>query len=201
MNRNKTTKFKKSNIKATILTIFLLLLFVATVGGTISYLVDKTGTVTNTFTPADLEITPDEKVEGMQKSNITFTNASNVSVFVRSTLEIYWTDTIDGSEQRIAAPAGAKVTLDDTLGKDWFKVGEVYYYSKALNPSTATSGKQTSVMLTNPITVSNPSNTATCHINVHCEAIQAEPEYVVEEAWKVVKVNETNGELVPATTN
>lgn len=173
----------------------VLLLCLAT-AGTIAFLQDATNKVENTFTPAHVEIKPSENVDETKKSDIQFENTGDVPVYIRATLAIYWTDEFDTTddgvdnptEQTIAKPATAKIEGGTTLDKDWFQVGDIYYYSKSVAP-----GKFTSVML-DEITVTVPEgSTVQCHIDVHSEAIQAEPETAVGQAWPDVTVE--NGQL------
>lgn len=179
-----------------ILIIALVLLFAVIVGGTAAYLLDSTGEVTNTFTPADVKVTVDEKRDGNTKSNIRFTNPQDtdaVPVYIRATLVIYWEDK-DGN--LVPEPDGGDVQIGSVNEADgWFEINGIYYYSNKVVP-----GAQTPNMLNAEISVpgSDPEVTAevvvstvagyTCYIDIRAEAIQAEPETVVTAAWKDVEV-------------
>lgn len=202
MRRGKYERPKsRRNKKPAILIVSLVLLLIAAVGGTVAYLQAISGRVTNTFTPAEVEITVNETKTDTQKSNISFTNPKTdeaMPVYIRATLVIYWTDifdvTNDGvenpTEQVIAQPTGASVSIPSEPKDGWFKVGDIYYYSQLVAP-----GSTTTEML-DAITVSLPDGaTAQCHIDIHAEAIQAEPTAVVEAAWKDINVD-ANGNLV-----
>lgn len=191
---------KRNRIKSIILIASLILLFAAVVGGTVAYLRVASDRVTNTFTPAEITIIPSETKSDTSKADIKFSNpkdGTTVPVYVRATLVIYWTDTFDltadgvnnPTEQTIAEPAGAKIEGGNTLGEDWLKVGDIYYYTKPVAP-----GSSTTEML-DEIKVAVPDgSTARCYIDVRAEAIQAEPTSVVEAAWKDIDVDE-NGNL------
>ena len=85
----------------------------------------------------------------------------------------------------IPQPAGASVAVGNVLD-GWFQVGEIYYYAAPVAP-----GAGTTAML-GTITVSVPDgSTAQCHVDIHAEAIQAEPNTAVESAWFDVKVGQS----------
>lgn len=176
--------------KPNILIISLVLLLVAVIGGTVAYLMDTTPGVTNTFTPAQVTIDPTESVDHTEntKSDIKFTNTGNVPVYIRATLVIYWKDA-EGNV--IPQPELAKVE-GGIPGTGWFKVDDIYYYEPVVPVGGST------MAMTDKITVTIPAgSTAQCYIDVRAEAIQAEPDEAVADAWKVVKVD--NGILVENT--
>ena len=185
-------KYRKPEAKkrTAILIASLALLLAIAVGGTVAFLRDTSDSVTNTFTPAEVEIIPYESVTENTKSDIKFENDGTVPVYVRATLAIYWTDIIDGAKQPIAPPADSNVSIG-AVKSGWFRVGDIYYYAAPVD-----AGASTTVML-ETITVTLPSgSTAQCHIDVHAEAIQATPASVVADAWADVDVS--GGQLVPA---
>lgn len=191
MRKGKYLKPKVKKRKPAILILSVILLLIAAVGGTVAYLQATSGSVTNTFTPAEVKITPSETKTDTTKSDIAFTNDGTVPVYIRATLVIYWTDTINGNEQTIAPPAANLVNIG-SVQSGWFREGDIYYYSKPVAP-----GDSTDAML-GTITVTLPSgSTAQCHIDVRAEAIQAEPKSVVEAAWLDVTVD-ANGNLTSA---
>lgn len=179
-----------------ILIISLVLLFAVIVGGTAAYLLDSTGEVTNTFTPADVKVTVDENKNGNTKSNIRFTNpqgADAVPVYIRATLVIYWEDK-DGN--LVPEPEGGDVQIGAVNEADgWFEVNGIYYYSNKVVPGGTTkdmlmpiSGSDTEA----EVVVSTVAG-YTCYVDIRAEAIQAEPETVVGQAWTDIKV--VNGSL------
>lgn len=177
-----------------ILIISLVLLITVIVGGTAAFLLDSTGEVTNTFTPADVKVTVDENKNGNTKSDIRFTNPQGtdaVPVYIRATLVIYWEDK-DGNV--VPEPDGGDVQIGAVNETDgWFEINGIYYYSNTVVP-----GAQTPNMLKAEISVPNSDAKAevvvttvpgyTCYIDVRAEAIQAEPEAVVTVAWKGVEI-------------
>ena len=75
--------------KVIVLAIAAVLLLSATVTGTLMYLVDKTGAVTNTFEPANVTCSVTEDFNGTVKKNVNVTNTSNIDAYVRVKLVTY----------------------------------------------------------------------------------------------------------------
>lgn len=175
---------RRKNSPSLLLISLVLLLFIA-VGGSVAYLLDITGRVENTFTPAQVEIDPTEETTADSKSNIKFQNSGSVPVYIRATLVIYWEEkTVNNETQVIAQPAGGSVAVGDLLNNGWFQVGDIYYYKSPVDP-----GDWTEVML-GEIKVTVPEGSdAKCRIDVRAEAIQAEPADAVKDAWTDVVVS------------
>jgi len=191
MYKGKHMTPKAKTRKPVVLILSLMLLIAVAVGGTVAYLQATSNRVTNTFTPPKVEIKPTEETTPTTKSDIQFQNTGNVPVYIRATLVIYWTDTINGSVQTVAPPAGSSVSVGSVLN-GWFSKGDIYYYTQPVDP-----GSGTTVML-DTITVTVPDgSTAQCHIDVRAEGIQARPISAVERAWAGVNVDQ-NGNLAKA---
>ena len=185
---------RKRRKKLNMFFVALVLLFLGAVGGTMAFLLDTTGRVENTFTPAEVKISINETVNDNTKSGISFTNSDDpesVPVYIRATLAVYWTDTFDATDDGVDNPAehivpkpaddNVSVTIGEVLeDKGWFHVGDIYYYAFPVAP-----GGKTEIMLEDT-TVSIPDDsTLKCYIDVRAEAIQAEPADAVEAAWPV----------------
>lgn len=191
----------KGERKAGILIISLALLLMAVIGGTVAYLLDSTDQITNTFTPAEVKITINENKDGNTKKNITFTNPTEtnaVPVYVRATLVVYWKD---AEGKIVPQPDGGNVQAGAVNADDgWFEIDGIYYYHDKVSP-----GNSTPPMLKDEIIVpgSDPEAKAevvvttvagyTCYVDIRAEAIQAEPETVVKQAWSDIQV--ANGQL------
>ena len=93
----------------------------------------------------------------------------------------------------IAQPEGAYVIIGAPInGNGWFRVGDIFYYSRPVPP-----GETTLVMNETNTVVLPEGSTARCHIDVRAEAIQSVPASAVEEAWKDVDVD-SGGNLTSA---
>lgn len=172
MRKGKYLKPKAKKKKPVILILSLVLLLAVAVGGTVAYLRATSGSVTNTFTPAEVAIHPTESVDTTNntKSNIKFQNTGNVPVYIRATLAVYWKDS-EGNF--VAPPAGSSVKVGDVDIQNaqplsnWTKVGDIYYYNLEVAPNGWTD------VLLDTITATVPDG-YTCHIDVHAEAIQTD---------------------------
>jgi len=159
-------------------------------GATVAYLVDSTGPVDNEFSPVAISIVPEEDFEDNVKSDIAFTNTSEVPVYVRATLAVSWRD---AAGNIVPQPEGAGYDLAmGAVQTGWFQVDDVYYCADAVDP-----GDKTPVMLS-AITATFPEGSGyQLNVDVLYEAIQASPAAAVEEAWLDVDVD-ADGDLVKA---
>lgn len=165
------------------LIISLALILSIAIGGTAAYIRAAADDITNVFTPGFVTADITETVVGNMKSDIQVTNNGNTTAFMRATLVIYWTDVIENQRVIIPQPVGGKVELG-SLSNKWFQVGDIYYYTEALEP-----GDSSVDLMDTAITVTVPEGSlAQCHIDVRTEGIQADPTSVVESVWTDVKV-------------
>lgn len=170
---------KQNRTKKWALLLSLALLTVA-VTGTIAYLVTKTDPVTNTFTSAGVPNTPVEEFDGKTKTSIVVKNEGNIDAYVRVKLVTY---RVNDNGDHIGGEAKMP---QFTLGDNWFKQGDYYYYAEPVAPN-ATSGN----MLGSSITLKKYTDAdgGKQVIEVISESIQSVPTSVVEKAWRVTVVN------------
>jgi hypothetical protein len=72
------------------LLVSLLLLVGAAVGGTIAFLVDASGPLTNQFTPSKVATKVEEDREGATKSNVCIRNTGDTKAWIRAAVIITW---------------------------------------------------------------------------------------------------------------
>ena len=157
------------------------------VGGTVAYLVTKTGSVVNTFEPGYVscrinEKGPDGKKDfennvDTEKKNVTVTNTGNVDAFIRAAIIVTWKD----SAGNIAATVPVKDTdysmeLNET---NWKKQGDYYYYNSSVESMGTTEN------LIKSCTVLNPNGDYNLSVEILADAIQSTPATAVIEAWGV----------------
>ena len=181
MRRGKFEKPKRRrNKKPAILIVSLVLLLIAAIGGTVAYLQATSGRLTNTFTPADVEIVPSEKKDSNSKSDIKFQNSGDIPVYIRATLSVYWKD---ADENIVPQPAGSTVDIGTVLS-GWTGVDGIYYYNLQVPPDGWTDPMLSTITVTYP-------DGYTCHIDVHAQAIQAQGwgdgVDTAQEAWAAAK--------------
>lgn len=169
---------KKHNLnKLQLLILSLLVVTTVTVGGTVAYLTTKTAPVTNTFTPSKVTGEVTEEFNGTVKKNIQVENTGDIAVYVRVKLVTY---RVNKDNQHIG---GVATIPDFTLGTDWVKRGEYYYYTKPVEPGKSSS----SLTDTSGITLRKyeDADGGKQVIEVMAEMIQSVPDTAVKEAWGV----------------
>lgn len=173
--------------------IAIVLIFCASVGGTIAYLVTNTQEVTNTFTPSDVEIKINEKKtdDGETKTSITIENVEDaakedIPCYIRVKLVSNMQDKDGNVLDSADVP---EFTLNTA---DWIKGDNGYYYYKhVVNVGASTNNL---IAADSKMTLANGQA-----VEVLAEAIQSVPTSAVKEAWPAVKVG-ANNQLVLASS-
>ncbi len=168
------------------------LITAAAVGVTLAFMFKKTN-VTNTFVPAKVSCAVHEKLDGTEitgdnavgneKSDIRVKNTGNVKSYIRLRLVAYYVD-ITGNIVGSVSPEYPTLTL-----KNGWSAGanHTYYYTQPVDPSDFTE------ILCEPVSMSRvqlADGTEVYQVlEVFAEAVQAEPDSAVREAWKVTVSN------------
>ena len=158
----------------------VLLLGVA-IGGTIAWLSTKTTPVTNTFTPAEVTCEVEENFDENTgvKTKVNVTNTGNIDVYIRVKLVTYRTN---DTGQHIGGTADLP---EFTLGKDWVKHGEYYYYTLPVEPNAQPHTNLADSMTLEKSYKDEDADGGKQALDVMAEAIQSAPEKAVGEAWGV----------------
>ena len=186
---------KRINKKVILLAVSLVLILSAAIGGTVAYLIDQTGSITNTFTPANVTPHINEDFNGSVKNDVQITNNGDIPAYIRVKVVVTWKDKEDNVYG--AAPAlGTDYTWTMPENSKWFLKGGFYYYSEPV----AAKGT-TGVLFTEckPYDGKAPAGYS-LSVDIHSQAIQAEPAAAVQEAWKVVTVG-SDGKLTAKNGN
>lgn len=164
---------RKGRLNATIISVVLILTLA--VGGTIAFLSTKTDPVVNTFNPSQVTCSVVENFDGTTKTNVNVKNTGDIPAFIRVKLVAYRTN---DQGQHIG---GVSEVPAFTLGKDWAKCGDYYYYTYPVAPeATPTDSLAERIELTENYTDVDGGHQS---IDVIAEAIQAGPEAAVKAAW------------------
>lgn len=167
---------KHNLYKIQLLIFSLLLVATMAIGGSMAFLTTKTPEVVNTFTPAHVEPDVKEDFNGTVKSSITVQNTGDIDAYIRVKLVTYRVNN-DGDH------IGGTATIPSfTLGKDWVKHGEYYYYTKPVAPNDSTGDLLGSNIELQEYTDADGGKQA---IDVMAEAIQSTPASAVTSAWNV----------------
>lgn len=164
---------RKGRLNATIISVVLILTLA--VGGTIAFLSTKTDPVVNTFNPSQVTCSVVENFDGKTKTNVNVENTGDIPAFIRVKLVAYRTN---DQGQHIG---GVSEVPAFTLGKDWAKCGDYYYYTYPVAPGATPADSLAEVIkLTENYTDVDGGHQS---IDVIAEAIQAGPEAAVKAAW------------------
>lgn len=158
-------------------TVALVLLF-ATAGTTLAYLIAKTGSVENAFTPSRVACAVTEQFDGTVKRDVNVQNTGDVDAYVRVKLLTY---RVNDAGERIG---GATAVPMFTPGAGWFAQDGYYYYAQPVAP-----GAQAAADLIGEAGVALQAYTDADGgkqvLEVLAEAIQALPAQAVADAWGV----------------
>ena len=164
--------------RLTTMVIATVLLLALAIGGTLAWLSTKDGPITNTFTPSKVTCEVTESFNGSTgvKSNVNVKNTGTINAFIRVKLVTYRTN---DQGKHIG---GTAILPTFTLGEDWVKYGDYYYYTKPVAPDQKpeTNLAADSMKLIDSYTDADGGKQA---IDVMAEAIQSVPEAAVKAAW------------------
>ena len=172
----------------------LVLLLGCSLGGTLAWLSDSTGPVTNTFTVGDIDITLVETTEDYKiVPGVNIAKDPKVTVKANSEAcwlfvkvdEVNWPNFMDGENRKVNySIAGGWALLDEE------KHPGVYY--REVNAETAKNGETYGVLLNNEVTVSENltkaevnSITTKPQLTFTAYAVQKEGVNTAAEAWKI----------------
>ena len=168
------------------------LLLVAGVGSVFAYVIidgsnqaDKQVVVT--FTPGAVTCTVDSTTGAV-------TNTGNSKAYIRAALILNWVNS--GGEIYYDGTAMPAPTF--TLGENWFKVGDYYYYKEPVAVNNATQ-----VLINNTAELTNSSTEYTLRYTIVAEAIQAEGTGensvpAIQDAWGTGITRNDDGTLKAA---
>ncbi len=179
---------KKFHKKSLVLLVCVTLLLTFTVSGTVAFLADNSGSVTNTFTPVEVDTYIYEVTAAGNKSVIQVVNKTGnqyIPVYVRVAVSGYWVNT-DGN---IVEPWDGQLSVngtpdtnmtDNVANGKWVRSGNYYYFTVPVKQ-----GEVTTNLLASAIKGTKKDNGDYLVINVVHQAIQSQPASAVTEAWKI----------------
>lgn len=180
-------KYRKTNVRhsrrrayrgrMTAMALATVLLLALAIGGTVAWLTANGQPITNTFNPSKVTCEVTENFDGTTKTNVNVTNTGDIHAYIRVKLVTYRTN---AQGQHIG---GTAELPNFTLGANWVKDGDYYYYTLPVEPN----GKP-ATNLTNSMALAGSYNDADGGmqaIDVMAEAIQSVPAEAVRQAWGV----------------
>lgn len=149
------------------------------VGGTVAYLIDKTDSVENQFTPSTVTVEIEEDFDGTVKKNVTAKNTGDIPAYIRILLVTY---RVNEAGDRIG---GTAVIPPFNPGDGWTLRNGYYYYGKPVDPGKTPEAPligEPGILLTEYEDADGGKQV----VEVIAQAVQAEPEEAVMDAWGFV---------------
>lgn len=163
--------------RLTAMVIATALLLALAISGTVAWLTTKDAPITNTFNPSKVACEVTESFNGTVKSSVNVKNTGDIDAYIRVKLVTYRTNK---QGQHIG---GTAELPSFTLGANWVKYGDYYYYTLPVAAGQKPAANLTDTMtLTAEYTDADGGKQA---IDVMAEAIQSVPAEAVGEAWGV----------------
>lgn len=161
--------------RLTAMVIATALLLALAISGTVAWLTTKDAPITNTFNPSKVACEVTESFNGTVKSSVNVKNTGDIDAYIRVKLVTYRTN-------KQGQHIGGTATLPNfTLGANWVKFGDYYYYTLPV-----AAGKTPATNLTDSMTLTaeyTDADGGKQAIDVMAEAIQSVPEAAVKAAW------------------
>lgn len=183
---------RRRNCKAEVLFLSLLFLVIVSVGGTMAYLLTKTTSIENKFTPSKVTCIVSEQFNNNIKKNVNVTNTGDTEAYIRVKLVTY---RVNEKEQHIG---GVAKVPEFTPGTNWVIYNGYYYYTLPVAPG----GKPAYDLIGDSgITLAGTYSDADGGIQVievMAEAIQSNPARAVGDSWGV---SITEGSVTAYTGN
>lgn len=197
----------KTNRKAPVALVAILVLLCCAVAGTVAYLVTSTGPVTNTFTPASVTTQVEEEFNGTTKSNVRIKNTGNIDAYIRVAVIVNWADdkgNVSGTPVKDSDYVmDLNIDTGTTTNAPWFKGSDGYYYCKTAVKSVKQDTKNcyTPVLIKSCIKATGAQAPAgyDLQVTILADGIQSVPADAVQQAWPAVQVS--GGQLTAGTSN
>ena len=197
----------KTNRKAPVALVAILVLLCCAVAGTVAFLVTKTDSVVNTFTPSKVTTYVEEEFNGQTKSNVKIQNTGDIDAYIRVAVIVNWADdkgNVSGTPVKDSDYVmDLNIDTGTTTNAPWFKGADGYYYCKTAVKSVKQDTKDcyTPVLIKSCIKATGAQAPAgyDLQVTILADGIQSKPDKVVKEVWKVVEVNDN--QLTAVGTN
>ena len=175
--------FKTTGKRAVLLLIATLLMFSITVSATIAYIITKSETSDNIFTPPVLRISLDNVHD--------IANTGDIPVYVRAIAVANWASTTEEHVILSTKPVVGTDYVIEFKTTNWFQAGDgFYYYKLPLNPGEHVSMIKDAYII-------NEKKGYEIRLEIISSSIQAYPSEAIQQAWSAVYID-ANGILQSA---
>lgn len=169
--------------KIILLIAVLALVLAVGIGGTVAFLIDRSGPVENVFAPAKVTCAVSESFDGTTKDEVKIENTGDTNAFIRATVVGNWVKVnTENNTKEIIAPwtDDIEYNIGDSDDK-WIKIGNYYYYTEEVAPEG-----MTAVLFTRYTEPANkPAGADHLQLTIVCQAIQSKPAAAVTGVWPV----------------
>jgi hypothetical protein len=178
---------KSLSTKAIIILVSIITVLVTGISSTLAVIVQRTESITNTFTPGKIVLAQTETA-------VTNTAESDVAVYVRLAIVVNYQD----DNGNVYHEGAIEKDYNVSTTADWLKGGDgFYYYTKPIAPGYSSTAFPTVAAIT--LDASNPKlnyNLVTTYVTA---GVQASPTEVVNLAWGVTL--DANGNITAVPQN
>lgn len=179
---------KKTNnsIRNILIVLLLFIVSISAISYSLAYLTwTNNEPLINVFTKPNVDIEIEEEFDDEIKKNVVVKNTGNVPIYVRVALKPAWIVYDEDDNEVVSGYTADEIVLSNLV--DWLKIGDYYYYTKALPPGMVTTELIGNAGIAAPL---KPDNSLTYKIDVISTSIQANPTDAVMETWNVEVVND-----------
>lgn len=191
----------KTNRKAPVALVAILVLLCCAVAGTVAFLIDSTGSVKNTFEPSHVTTYVEETFANGKKENVQIQNTGDIDAYIRVAVIVNWADK-DGNVYGEKPEAGTDYTISynktvQADGGQWIEGSDGYwYYTKPVAPSTENNPQYPGVLINSCTqTGTAPAEGYALQVTILADGIQSVPTSTVVGVWGVTVAND--GTLTP----
>ena len=187
-NQNKKHRRLKKPVKLILILSSLLLTVCLSIGTTYAYLLSRSETVTNTFTPGTAGNTIEESFENDVKKDVKVKNTGNINAFIRATIVITWQNN-KGEVYPVLPEKGTDYAITLNPDNGWFENNGIYYCKTEVAP-----GASTPVLIKECTQeIANAPKGYGLNVEILSSSIQSLPRSAVKDAWGIYA--SANGEL------
>ena len=196
----------KTNRKAPVALVAILVLLCCAVAGTVAFLIDSTGPVKNTFEPSHVTTYVEEKFgekDGkLTKSDVKIQNTGDIDAYIRVAVIVNWANAsgnVSGTPVKDSDYVmDLNIDTGTTTNAPWFKGSDGYYYCKTAVKSVKQDASDcyTPVLINScyPVEGKAPAGYA-LQVTILADGIQSVPTSTVAGVWGVTVSD--NGMLAP----
>lgn len=182
--------------RSLVLVVSVLVLLLAVAGGTLAWLTAQ-DSVTNTFSPAHVTCTVEEKFDGATKENVSIKNTSDIPAYIRAYIVVTWKDA-DGNVygQKPVQGADKDYTMEIPSDTAWVTGSDGYYYYTRPVNAEGKENDTTNVLINECMPVEGRAPDGyNLSVEIIAEAIQSVPTTTVVGVWGPVTSVASDGTL------